>query len=57
MSISENSRFEELKASGLLPSPKGVALTVMRLAQDESTTNAQMARSIKSDPALSGRIV
>jgi diguanylate cyclase (GGDEF)-like protein len=57
MSISENSRFEELKASGLLPSPKGVALTVMRLAQDESTTNAQMARTIKTDPALSGRIV
>ncbi|MGH8666156.1 MAG: diguanylate cyclase [Burkholderiales bacterium] len=57
MSISEKSRFEELKASGLLPSPKGVALTVMRLAQDEATTNAQMARTIKTDPALSGRIV
>ena len=29
----------------------------MRLAQDESTTNAEMARTIKADPALSGRIV
>jgi two-component system, cell cycle response regulator len=57
MSISEKSRFEELKASGLLPSPKGVALAVMRLAQDENTTNAEMARTIKADPALSGRIV
>jgi diguanylate cyclase (GGDEF)-like protein len=57
MSISDKSRFEELKASGLLPSPKGVALAVMRLAQDESTTNAEMARTIKADPALSGRIV
>ncbi len=57
MGISEKTRFEELKASGLLPSPKGVALAVMRLAQDESTTNAQIARAVKADPALSGRIV
>jgi diguanylate cyclase (GGDEF)-like protein len=57
MSLSDQSRFEELKASGLLPSPKGVALAVMRLAQNESTTNAEMARTIKADPALSGRIV
>src|SRR5688572_10304240 len=52
MSLSDHSQFEELKASGLLPSPKGVALAVMRLAQDESTTNADMARTIKADPAL-----
>jgi two-component system, cell cycle response regulator len=57
MSISEKSRFEELKASGLLPSPKGVALAVMQLAQDENTTNAEIARTIKVDPALSGRLV
>lgn len=56
MSI-DQSRFEELKASGLLPSPKGVALAVMRLAQDDATTNAEMARTIKADPALTGRIV
>jgi len=57
MSISEKARFEEIKASGLLPSPKGVALAVMQLAQDERTTNAAMARMIKADPALSGRLV
>lgn len=57
MSISDKSRFEELKASGLLPSPKGVALAVMRLAQDENVTNAAMARVLKADPALSGRLV
>ncbi|HEY8554806.1 MAG TPA: diguanylate cyclase [Burkholderiales bacterium] len=57
MTISDKSRFEELKASGLLPSPKGVALAVMRLAQDDNTTIAEMARTIKADPALSGRIV
>jgi diguanylate cyclase (GGDEF)-like protein len=57
MPINEKSRFEELKASGLLPSPKGVALAVMQLAQDERTTNAAMANTIKADPALSGRLV
>lgn len=57
MSITEKSRFEEIRASGLLPSPKGVALAVMQLAQDERTTNAAIARTIKADPALSGRLV
>jgi two-component system cell cycle response regulator len=50
-------KFEELKASGLLPSPKGVALAVMDLAQDENATNAALARTIQADPALSGRLV
>ncbi len=57
MSISDDSKFEELKATGLLPSPKGVALAVMQLAQDEDATIADIARTIKADPALSGRMV
>jgi len=57
MSISNKAKYEELKATGLLPSPKGVALAVMQLAQDENTTNAAMARAIQADPALSGRLV
>jgi diguanylate cyclase (GGDEF)-like protein len=57
MTISDKTRFEELKASGLLPSPRGVALAVMQLAHDENVTNAEVARTIKSDPALAGRIV
>jgi two-component system, cell cycle response regulator len=57
MSIDHDSKYEELKASGLLPSPKGVALAVMQLAQDENTSAACLARVIKADPALSGRMV
>jgi diguanylate cyclase (GGDEF)-like protein len=57
MSVSNISKFDELKATGLLPSPKGVALAVMELAQDENPTNAAMTRTIQADPALAGRIV
>lgn len=57
MAISSRSRYEELKITGLLPSPKGVALAVMQLAQDENATGAAMARTIQCDPALAGRLV
>ena len=51
------SRFEELKANGHLPSPKGVAMQVLLLIQKEDVTNQEVAHAIKSDPALSGRII
>ncbi len=52
-----DTRFQELKAHGRLPSPQGVALAVMRLAQDEAATSGELTRIIKADPALSGRII
>jgi len=57
MSAMDKSKFEQLKASGLLPSPKGVALAIMRLTQNESVNGNDIARTIKADPALSGRII
>jgi len=51
------SRFEQLKASGSLPSPNGVALEILRLSQSEDATVAQLAHVLKADPALSGRLV
>lgn len=53
----DNAKIEALRAAGSLPSPKGVALTLMQLAERENVTNQEIARVIKSDPALAGRIV
>jgi len=52
-----NSRFEEIKASGHLPTPKGVAMQVIQLTHKDDVTNQEIAHAIKSDPALSSRII
>lgn len=51
-------KFEELKASGQLPSPKGVALAVIELIRrDDDVTMPEVARVVQSDPALAGRVL
>jgi diguanylate cyclase (GGDEF)-like protein len=50
-------RFDELKATGQLPSPTGVALAILRLTQDDKTTIAEITKVLQSDPSLSGRIL
>ncbi|QID18284.1 diguanylate cyclase [Nitrogeniibacter mangrovi] len=51
------SHFEQLKASGDLPSPKGAALAIIRLTRKEDLSLAELARVIKTDPAFVGRLV
>lgn len=53
----ELKKFERLKATGELPSPKGVALTIVRLTQREDVSTGQLERVIKSDPAFVGRLL
>jgi two-component system, cell cycle response regulator len=48
-------RFEELKATGLLPSPTGIGLEILRLTRDEGVSAADIGRVIQADPALTGR--
>ena len=52
-----HSKLEELKARGHLPSPKGIALQVIQLTHKDDVTNQEIARAIKSDPALSSRVI
>lgn len=51
------SRFEQLKASGDLPSPKGVALAIMRMTQQDDVSMPELAQVIRSDPAFVGRLI
>jgi two-component system cell cycle response regulator len=55
--ITAPARYEQVKASGDLPSPKGAALAIIRLTQKESVTLSELAHVIKSDPAFVGRLI
>jgi len=47
----------ELKAGGLLPSPKGIALAVIELTNQPNTNFQDITRMVMADPAISGRIL
>lgn len=49
--------FDKFKSSGLLPSPKGPALAVVKLTQQDDTTAVQLAQAIAADPALVARML
>ena len=51
------SQVEQLKISGQLPSPRGVALAVLELSRRENATLGEIARVVQTDPALSGRLI
>lgn len=50
-------RFEQLKASGDLPAPTGVALAIMRLGHGDDATMVELASVIRSDSVLVGRLM
>lgn len=56
VAINQN-RFKELQATGRLPSPKGVALALLNLMQQDDVTIQDIARIVQTDPALSGRLI
>ena len=53
----DKSDFDALNAAGRLPSPKGVALHLLRLMHSDTASLGEIAALIKSDPALAGRVV
>ncbi len=49
--------FEEIKRAGRLPSPRAVALELLRLLDEETTPIGQITATVETDPALSSRLL
>ncbi len=49
--------FEALKHVGNMPSPTGVGLAILRLTQRDDFVLGPLAKTIQSDPALTGRLL
>jgi len=57
VSLTDNSILAELKASGNLPSPTGIALTILEMARDPRVSTDDLANVLQGDPALTGQIL
>jgi diguanylate cyclase (GGDEF)-like protein len=51
------SQVEQLKISDQLPSPRGVALSILELSRRDNVTLGEIARVVQTDPALSSRLI
>ena len=50
-------RYAALKTTGKLPSPKGVALSIIRLLQRDDFRIGDLVHLVQSDPAIAGRVL
>ncbi len=50
-------RYVKLKASGRLPSPKGLALSIVRLLQHDDYKIDDLVRLVQSDPVIAGELL
>lgn len=57
MKLMDPSRYAELKASGRLPSPQGVAFAIIKLMRREDYQVNDLVHLVQSDPAIAGRIL
>lgn len=53
----DKQRYESIKAIGLLPSPRGVALSILELTANARASIAELTRLVQMDPAMAGRIL
>ncbi|MHC4697513.1 MAG: HDOD domain-containing protein [Planctomycetota bacterium] len=52
-----NEAYEKLRAHPDLPSPTGVALAILELAESEDCDIRELARIVESDPAIASRML
>ncbi len=57
MQLDETTIITEIKTSGQLPSPTGVALSILELTRDPNTSTEDMAVVLVGDPSLTGQIL
>jgi len=57
MRFVDPARYEQLKASGQLPSPKGVALAIIKLLQNDDYQIDELVHLVQSDPAIAGQLL
>jgi two-component system cell cycle response regulator len=55
--ISANDVFNDLRKSGKLPSPGGVAMRLIDLASRDDVTAGELSRALQGDPSLAGRVL
>ncbi len=55
--MSHEFSYEELKAAERLPSPAGVALSILQLVEKEEASIDELATLVQADPALSARLL
>lgn len=53
----DQQKFEEIKSTGVLPSPKGAALKVIELCQRSNVSLSEIIHVIQADPGLTGRLL
>ena len=52
-----HNRFEEFQQAGNLPSPAGIGLAILRQTQREDGSIDELLECVRSDPALTGRLL
>ncbi len=57
MELTQNTIIKEIKTSGRLPSPTGVALGILELTRDPNTCTEDMATVLVGDPSLTGQLL
>lgn len=57
MQLADSSIITEITTSGRLPSPTGVALSILELTRNPDTSTEDMAMVLVGDPSLTGQIL